>query len=107
MCHITGGGIIENIPRIIPNGLGIDFNNHNWKLPNIYNWFRKQGDLSFKEMLKIFNCGVGMILICKKNKAKNIISQLNKNKEPFFYLGNIIKSKKKIDFKLLEQKWKI
>ena len=107
MCHITGGGIIENIPRIIPNGLGIDFNNHNWKLSSIFNWFRKQGNLSFEEMLKVFNCGIGMIIICKKNKAKNIISILNKEKESFFYLGKIIKSKKRIDCRLLKEKWEI
>ena len=107
MCHITGGGIIENIPRIIPNGLGINFYNHNWKLPNIYNWFKEQGNLSFKEMLKVFNCGIGMIVILKKNRAKTIISQLNKEKEPYFYLGKIIKNKKKVDLKFLKEKWQI
>ena len=83
-CHITGGGIIENLPRILPKNLGLNFENHNWVLPDIYKWFKEQGSLSFDEMVKVFNCGIGMVIICKPEKKKLIINKLKNKKEPFF-----------------------
>ena len=104
-CHITGGGIIDNLPRILPKNLGLDFNNHNWVLPYIYKWFKVKGDIPYEEMLKVFNCGIGMIIICKPKNEKKILKKLKQKKEPYFYLGKIIKNKKKIDIKNLKKKW--
>ena len=56
-------------------------------------------------MLKVFNCGIGMIIICKPKNEKKILKKLKQKKEPYFYLGKIIKNKKKIDIKNLKKKW--
>ena len=104
-CHITGGGIIDNLPRILPKNLGLNFENHNWDLPYIYKWLKEQGDISFEEMLKVFNCGIGMIIICRPGKKKLVIKKLKNKKETFFLLGKIIKNKGKIDINYLKKTW--
>ena len=105
-CHVTGGGILNNLPRILPKNLGLNFENHNWDLPYIFKWFKEQGNISFEEMLKVFNCGVGMIIICRHEKKKLVIKKLKHNKEPFFLLGKIVKNKGKIDINYLKKNWR-
>ena len=85
--------------------LGLNFENHNWTLPDIYKWFKKQGNISFDEMLKVFNCGVGMVIICRPNKKKLVIKKLKNKKEPFFILGKVIKNNGKININYLKKKW--
>ena len=104
--HITGGGIIENIPRVLPNGLSINFNNHSWKLPYIFQWISKIGEIKFEEMLRVFNCGIGMVIFCNPKKESIIKKILKNQKIDFFYLGNVTKNKKKIDIKNLIESWK-
>ena len=104
-CHITGGGIIDNLPRILPKNLGLNFENHNWVLPYIYKWFKEQGNISFEEMLKVFNCGIGMIIICRPEKEKLVVKKLKNKKEPFFHLGKVVKNKGKIDINYLKKTW--
>ena len=104
-CHITGGGIIDNLPRILPKNLGLNFENHNWILPHIYKWFKKQGNISFEEMLKVFNCGLGIIIICRPEKKRIVIKKLKNKKEPFFLLGKVVKNKGKIDINYLKKTW--
>ena len=104
-CHITGGGVIDNLPRILPQNLGLNFENHNWILPYIYKWFKEQGDISVEEMLKVFNCGVGMVIICRPEKKKVIIKKLKNKNEPFFILGKVVKNNGKIDIGNLKKKW--
>ena len=106
-CHITGGGITDNMPRILPKNLGLDFKNSNWILPDIYKWFKKQGEISFDELLKVFNCGVGMIIICKPEKKELLIKKLKKKNEPFFILGKVAKNNGKIDTSYLKKVWKL
>ena len=104
-CHITGGGITDNLPRILPKELGMDFKNSNWFLPEIFKWFKEQGDMSFDETIKVFNCGIGMVIICKPNKKNIIIKKLKKLNEPFFFLGKVVENKGKIDTNFLKKKW--
>ena len=107
ICHITGGGIVENLPRILPSGLSIDFKKHNWKLPQIFKWFAEKGKIETKEILKVFNCGVGMVIIFNPEKQKQIKRILTMYKENFIYLGRVVKNKKKIEIKNLIESWKI
>ena len=99
----------EYIQKILHDqikNLGLNFENHNWILPHIYKWFKEQGDMSFEEMLKVFNCGLGMIIICRPNKQKLVIKKLKNKKEPFFLLGKVVKNKGKIDINYLKKTWK-
>ncbi len=61
LAHITGGGLTENLPRVLPEGLGADIDLGAWALPDVFVWLAEQGGLAEAEMLKTFNCGIGMI----------------------------------------------
>jgi phosphoribosylformylglycinamidine cyclo-ligase len=77
MANITGGGITENIPRIIPENLSVDIFKDSWVMPAAFKWLKDQGKVSDEDMLRIFNCGIGMVLIINstlKDKAINIIN---------------------------------
>ena len=104
--HITGGGIIENLPRILPKGLSIDFKTHNWKLPYIFKWISDNGNIKFNEMLRVFNCGIGMTIFCSSKKLNIIQNILSNQKENYIYLGRVTKNRKKIQLKNLKESWK-
>ena len=77
MANITGGGITENIPRIVPENLSVDIFKDAWVMPAAFKWLKDQGKVSDEDMLRIFNCGIGMVLIINstlKDKAINIIN---------------------------------
>tara|TARA_Y100000992_G_C21186859_1_gene453602 strand:- start:409 stop:990 length:582 start_codon:yes stop_codon:yes gene_type:complete len=91
MAHITGGGLTENIPRILKNGLIAKVNLSSWKFPKAFQWLQEKGEISESDMLRIFNCGIGMVCILDKAevpKAKNILST---HKLRTFEIGSIIK----------------
>ncbi|VAW39299.1 Phosphoribosylformylglycinamidine cyclo-ligase [hydrothermal vent metagenome] len=66
IAHITGGGLMENISRVIPEGLGITIKVNSWDNLDIFNWLQQKGNLSSHEMLRTFNCGIGMVVITSK-----------------------------------------
>ena len=68
LAHITGGGLTENLPRILPLGMGADINLDAWELPAVFKWLAKQGDMAQAELLKTFNCGIGMIAVFPADK---------------------------------------
>jgi phosphoribosylformylglycinamidine cyclo-ligase len=71
LAHITGGGLTENIPRVLPPHLAVEINLSSWQKPNIFSWLQTAGNLTDQEMLKTFNCGIGMILILsQENKVQ-------------------------------------
>ncbi len=74
MSHITGGGITENLPRMLADKLGAKINTSSWKWPELFHFLQKQGDVSTEEMHRVFNCGVGMILGVPAEAAFNTIS---------------------------------
>ena len=91
MAHITGGGLTENIPRILNSGLIANVNLSSWKLPKAFMWLQEKGKISDLDMLRIFNCGIGMVCILDKAeilKAKKILSA---HKLRTFEIGSVIK----------------
>ena len=94
--HITGGGIIENIPRVIPDGYGASIDLSKIRSMPIFKWIKNNG-VSDKEMLKTFNCGIGFCLISKKKNLVKIEKHFNNNYKPY-PIGKIVTSKKKIFF---------
>jgi len=94
IAHITGGGIIGNLPRILPKKLSVKLDLNNFPKDNLFSWFKNISKLNDHEMLSTFNCGIGMaIIISKKDFVKSQRFFKNK-KEKFFIIGQIIKSKK-------------
>ena len=72
IAHITGGGLIENIPRIMPVGLGAEITKNSWEIPEIFNILKTHGNIAEEEMYNIFNMGVGMVLVVSPQDAKKI-----------------------------------
>ncbi|KNE73259.1 phosphoribosylamine-glycine ligase [Allomyces macrogynus ATCC 38327] len=72
LSHITGGGFPENIPRVLPKDLGVKIDGKAWTLPPVFKWLQQAGNIAPSEMLRTFNCGVGMILVVDKSKVKDV-----------------------------------
>ena len=75
-CHITGGGFIENIPRILPNNLSFHIDYHNFELSPLFLWLEEKTNLAKKELFRVFNCGFGMIVIAEEKNSNKIITLL-------------------------------
>lgn len=90
IAHITGGGIPGNLPRILPKGYKAIINTSSWDIPEIFSWIIKKGNLSKREAFKVFNMGIGLILVVK-DKEREIVESLNKKGEKSFIIGEIEK----------------
>ena len=91
MAHITGGGLTENIPRILKNGLIAEINLSSWKFPKAFQWLQEKGKISQSDMLRIFNCGIGMVCILDKADVLKAKKVLSKHKLRSYEIGSIIK----------------
>ena len=100
--NITGGGIVENIPRSIPNGYTANIDLSKIKVPKIFKWLKSKNISDF-EMLRTFNCGIGFCLITEKRKEKKIKKFFDKKYQPY-KIGYINKSSKKMNL-IKKIKW--
>lgn len=89
MAHITGGGITENIPRVLPEGLTAEINKDSWTLPPLFQWLQAQGNIVPSEMYKTFNCGIGMAVIVAKEHADAAMTLLQEEGETVTVIGHI------------------
>ncbi len=76
VAHITGGGITENLPRVLPDGLGASIDLSSWRLPAVFDWLGKSGGLDSAEMLKTFNAGIGLIIVARDDTAESVSAVL-------------------------------
>ncbi|KAK5847514.1 hypothetical protein PBY51_016635 [Eleginops maclovinus] len=79
--HITGGGLLENIPRVLPQELAVDLDASRWTLPPVFSWLHKEGCLSEEEMARTFNCGLGAVLVVAPLDAQRVLRQLQAPEE--------------------------
>ena len=98
--HITGGGLLENLPRSIPNNLSIEIDETSWEIPKIFQWLKEEGNLSNNEMYRIFNCGIGMIIIVDAEDSETISSEITKLGYKNFITGSVdeMTSKESVTF---------
>ena len=89
MAHITGGGITENVPRVLPEGLTAEIKKGSWDMPALFTWLQAQGNVAESEMHKTFNCGIGMVVIVAKEKASAAMALLKAEGEQVFEIGHI------------------
>ncbi|MFE4524637.1 phosphoribosylformylglycinamidine cyclo-ligase [Cytobacillus firmus] len=89
MAHITGGGFIENIPRMLPEGLGAQLSESNWEVPPVFTVMEKIGGLERKEMYNIFNMGTGMVIAADKENADELITYFNEIGEKAYLMGTV------------------
>ena len=90
LAHITGGGLTENMPRVLPEGLGVQIDLGAWALPGPFRWLAEIGGMAEAEMLKTFNCGIGMILSVEAPRAEAIATLLSDAGEAVFPLGHVM-----------------
>lgn len=89
LAHITGGGLTENIPRVLPEGAGIEIDLDAWELPGVFKWMQQTGDIASAEMLKTFNCGLGMVLVVSADQADALQALLGEAGETVARLGTV------------------
>jgi phosphoribosylformylglycinamidine cyclo-ligase len=89
LAHITGGGLLENIPRVLPDGCHAIINAANWELPSIFQLLQQGGRIEPQEMARTFNCGVGMAVIVSAEHLQRTVSLLERSGETVFKIGRI------------------
>ena len=87
LAHITGGGLTENIPRVLPDGMGVQIELDSWDLPPVFQWLAATGGMQSSELLKTFNCGIGMVLAVSADRADALSRQLTAEGEKVSVLG--------------------
>lgn len=87
LAHITGGGFIENIPRMLPNGLGAQLNENSWSIPPVFKLISTLGKIEFQEMYNIFNMGIGMVIAVSKDEAAGLLEHFKQAGETAYEIG--------------------
>ena len=100
ICHITGGGFDENIPRALREGQGIFVDEHNWEMPAIFPFLEKYGKVSHREMFNVFNMGIGMVLMVDPKDADQTVKMFNELGEKAYVIGNVTDKEGVVDIKL-------
>ena len=101
IAHITGGGIIENIPRTMPKNMSVTIDTGTWNMPPIFNWLSEQGNINQNEMFRTFNCGIGLVLCVNHKDVDKTINFLSNNNETAWKVGKVIENngREKVQFK--------
>lgn len=87
--HITGGGLLENIPRVLPDNLAAELDANSWEFPEIFNFLQAGGNIDLTEMYRVFNCGVGMVIVVPHDQSELAIQHLNELGEKAWLIGKI------------------
>ena len=89
LAHITGGGLLENLPRVMPEGTQAVIDSQSWQRPPVFDWLQKSGNVESTEMYRTFNCGVGMVLCVTEADAKQTLATLTEQGEIATVIGSI------------------
>ncbi len=90
LAHITGGGLVDNVPRVLPPGCDALIRKSSWPPPPLFAWLQQQGNVEEAEMFRVFNCGIGMVIVVAAEHAEAAISQLTAAGEQVFRIGEIV-----------------
>jgi len=89
LAHITGGGLLENLPRVLPENTCAVIDRGSWKMPAVFEWLQQQGNVEAMEMYRTFNCGIGMVVVAGKDASASILQTLQDNGTEAWELGHI------------------
>ncbi|NDY83812.1 phosphoribosylformylglycinamidine cyclo-ligase [Orrella sp. NBD-18] len=89
LAHITGGGLLDNVPRILQPGLQAHLNRDAWTMPELFSWLQQQGGVADTEMHRVFNCGIGMVVVVPAARAQEIMKAFRDQGETVYQLGDI------------------
>lgn len=90
LAHITGGGLTENLPRVLPDGLGAEIDLDAWTLPPVFGWLREVGEIAEDEMLRTFNCGIGLVVAVSPDRAEAVSAALAGAGETVTRIGSVV-----------------
>jgi len=90
IAHITGGGLVENVPRVLPEGVAAHLDKSRWPRPAVFGWLQDNGQVPESEMHRTFNCGIGMVLVVAKADARTAIAHLEAEGVPAYEIGAIV-----------------
>jgi phosphoribosylformylglycinamidine cyclo-ligase len=96
LAHITGGGLTDNIPRILPEGTAVKIRNDSWTIPPLFELMRRLGNVSESEMYRTFNVGVGIVIVCSGSDAEAIASHLQNEGETVYEIGNVVTGNREV-----------
>ncbi len=99
IAHITGGGLIENIPRILPEGTNAIIDQKSWEVPAVFNLMRELGEIAEEEMYRTFNMGIGMTLVVAAEEAEGIVAKAKELGENAYIIGKITEGNRGVKFK--------
>jgi phosphoribosylformylglycinamidine cyclo-ligase len=91
LAHVTGGGLTENVPRVLPEGLGAEIDLDAWRLPPVFAWLRDAGGIGDQEMLRTFNCGIGMVAVVAAGRAGEVARLLAGAGEAPSLIGHVVR----------------
>jgi len=89
LAHITGGGLIENVPRILPDRVMAVLHKNSWEMPPLFHWLQQQGNVAELEMARVFNCGIGMVIVVAPGDVDSAIESLRAEGETVWQIGEI------------------
>ena len=90
LCHITGGGLAENLPRVLPDGLGVEIDLSAWELPAVFAWLARTGGVALPEMLRTFNCGIGMVAVVAPDRIETASRILDRQGVAHTRIGTVV-----------------
>ena len=89
LAHITGGGLVDNVPRVLPDGMQADIDAASWKLPAVFNWPMKTGGVPRDDMVRTFNCGIGMVCVVAPESEESVAKILRDHGETVHRIGRV------------------
>tara|TARA_Y100001970_G_scaffold176311_1_gene214901 strand:+ start:523 stop:1554 length:1032 start_codon:yes stop_codon:yes gene_type:complete len=95
MSHITGGGLVENLPRSVPKNLSVEIDSESWQMPPIFEWLKSDGKILQHDMYRIFNCGIGLVLIVNEVDVDPIMKEISLNDLNSFIIGRVMEKNQK------------
>ena len=98
LAHITGGGLLENIPRVLPDNTKAILDKNSWEMPEVFKWLQEAGNVDAQEMYRTFNCGVGMVICVSQQDKDAAIKHLTDMGEQAFIIGNIESAEEEAPF---------
>jgi len=96
LAHITGGGLTDNIPRILPEGTAVRIKKDSWPIPPLFELLRRLGNVSDGEMYRTFNMGVGMVIVCAPENAETIERHLRERGEACYTIGEVVTGNREV-----------
>lgn len=99
MAHITGGGFYENIPRALPEGVNVCITKGTWHMPSIFNMIQERGKIDEHEMYRVFNMGIGLVVVVDKKDAEKALASLKESNQRAWQIGEVVKGERKVVLK--------